>query len=71
MRFETQVGASVVGCSAREDAAQSGLQENSEGGKAAIAAPVQVILVQNDRLQVDNCHDCSRAKMSQIAREQL
>jgi hypothetical protein len=71
MRFETQVGASVVVRSDREYAAQSGLQENSEGSEVASSAPVQVILVQNDRLQVDNCHDCSRAKMSQIAREQL
>ena len=54
LRFETQVGASVVGRSAREDAAQSGLQENSKGGKAAITAPVQVILFQTKQL-FDRC----------------
>jgi hypothetical protein len=43
MRFETQVEASVVGRSAREYAAQSGLRESSEGGEAEISAPVQVI----------------------------
>ena len=32
--------------SAREYAAQSGLQENSEAGEAAISAPVQVKVVQ-------------------------
>jgi hypothetical protein len=46
MRFETKVRASVVARSAREYAAQSGLQENSEAGEAAISAPVQVKVVQ-------------------------
>jgi hypothetical protein len=55
MRFETQVEASVVGRSAREYAAQSGLRESSEGDEAVISAPVQVIPFQNNRLQVDNC----------------
>ena len=54
MRFETKVGASVVVRSAREYAALSGLQEHSEGGEAAITAPVQVIPFQNHRLQLHN-----------------
>jgi hypothetical protein len=45
MRFETQVGASVVGRSSREYAAQSDLRESRESGEAVISEPLQVIRV--------------------------
>ena len=51
------MGAAVVSRSAREYRAQSGPRESSEGGEAAISAPVQVTLFQNDRLQMDNRSD--------------